>query len=97
MGARRNRRRTRRGGRVAGRPDRRVLSDNPEAVRKRKLRARHDAGIEMAQIEVNIAKAISALKARDGLTEVEAESLAWPEITSAVQGVWDEFIRVWVK
>jgi hypothetical protein len=69
MGARRKSR-ARRGRRVAGRSDRRVLSDNPEAVRKRKLRARHAAGIEMAQTAVNVDRAVSAIKRRDGLTEL---------------------------
>ena len=73
------------------------LSNSSGAVRKRRQRARRAAGIEVAEIEVNVDKAISALKARDGLTEVEAKSLQWPQIEREVQTVWDEFLQVWGK
>jgi hypothetical protein len=79
------------------RRERRVPSSSPAAIRKRRERARRAAGIEVAEIEVRLDQAISALKARDGLTELEAESLTWPEVEREVRLVVSNWIETWAK
>jgi hypothetical protein len=68
-----------------------------DAARQRRKRRREREGTKPAQIEVDYGRAVSAIKRRDGLTELEAEALTWPEIEHEVQAVWDGWLRQWAK
>jgi hypothetical protein len=70
-------------------------ADRTAAERQRRKRRRERDGTRPAQIEVDFARAVAAIQRRDGLSELEAESLDWPAVEREVAAVWGEFIRAW--
>jgi hypothetical protein len=76
---------------------RRPLSDSAAAIRKRRERRRRDAGVRLANIEVNFERAIEALKRRDGLSEIQAEGITWAQVEREMQLLADDWLRQWVK
>jgi hypothetical protein len=66
-----------------------------DAARQRRARRRQREGTRPVTIEVDLGRAVLAIETRDGLSELQAESLDWPAVEREVAAVWGEFIRAW--
>jgi hypothetical protein len=71
------------------------LSSSASAIRQRRSRRRRDEGVRVAQVEIPFERAVEALKRRDGLNEIQAQALRWPDVEREVQLLANDWIVTW--